>query len=183
MNSVSTLRVSVIILGAILAGLMGLCGYLLLASTGADREIDRQRDALAQTRVSAALLAQAHADGRQLTDKVPRQLAPWTWSEQFPVMAAQIGALCDASNTRIDTLQPAPTVERGQVTRFPLRLTLHTDLAGLTRLLREIQRAVPVLGIDHLAIRVGQQAGDPLSVEITLSAYVLLDGHPAAGGR
>ena len=176
------LRMIVVALGLLAAGLAGACIYQYAASATAARAIAGQQDALEQMKGYAAELARAQAEGRQMSEQVLQHKAPWTWSEQLPVMVAQISGIVEQDGVKIDTLQPAPPVEREHLTRFPLRLTLRTDLEHLKDLMVRLRQAVPLLAVDHFAIRSGQKQGEPLQVEMTLSSYVIIDGQ-ATGGR
>ena len=171
----------VLTIGLVTAGLIGICVYQYAADAAAARAIVAQREALANARSYAVELAAMQADGRQLNDKVTSHRAPWSWSEQLPLMVTQISGIMTDSGIKIDTLQPVTIVERQHLTRFPLRLTLRADLASLTAVLQRIQQAVPLLAVDHCAIRAGQKPGEPLQVEMTLSSYVIVGG--SSGGR
>jgi len=182
MNREKALRIAVLALGLLTAGVAGLCIYQYAAAAAAARATAAQQDALATARQYAAELQRMQADGRLLTDKIRRRAAPWTWSEQLPVMVTQISSLIEGSGAKIDTLQPAPLVERQGLTRFPLRLTLRTDVGRLTSMLRQTRQAMPLLAVDHFAVRAGEKPGDPLTVEMTLSSYVIIEGQ-STGGR
>ena len=173
--------IAVMVLGALVAGLFGTCGYQYVASAAAAYKSSMQRAALENAKRQAAEILKARANARQLDTRVVRRASPWSWSEQLPVMVSQISGVLEGSGVKIDTLQPAPIVERQQVARFPLRVTLSTDLASLTKVLQRMQQAVPVLAIDQIAIRAGKQAGDPLKIELTLSSYVQVDDRWTAG--
>ena len=182
MNRPRILRTFVLIFALAAAGLAGVCIYQYAALAAAARATADQRDTLLQTQAYQRELSKLHADGRKLNEKVRQRTAPWTWSEQLPVMVEQISAIVEQSGAKIDTLQPSPAVERDHLTRFPLRLTLRTDLQHLTEVMRRSRAAVPLLSVDHLAIRAGEKPGEPLQVEMTLTAYVIVNGQ-AAGGR
>jgi Tfp pilus assembly protein PilO len=185
MKRLQLLRIVVVAFGLAAAGLAGVCIYQYAATAATARALADQRDALEQVKLNVAELAKMQADGRQLNEKVLKRKAPWSWSEQLPVMVTQISGIVEQSGAKIDTLQPSPVVERDRLTRFPLRLTLTTELAretGLTVILQRLQQAVPLLGVEHFAVRAGQKPSEPLQVELTLSSYVIIEGR-AEGGR
>jgi len=163
-------------------GLAGVCVYQYIATRTTASAMAAQRGTLEQTLEYFDELARARAEGRQISAQVPRRKAPWSWSEQLPVMVTQLSGIVERSGANIDTLQPAPAVEREHLTRFPLRLTLRTDLARLTDIMGSIRRAVPLLSVDHFAIRTGEKTDEPLQVEMTLSSYAIIAGQ-AAGGK
>lgn len=173
----------IILLGVLAAGLAVGSGYLYLASATLQRQTTEQREALTETQRIARQLAIAHTASHTLTTRVPRHTAPWTWSEQLPVSMTQVAGLVEGSGGVIDTMQPAPVVASAQLTRFPLRLTLHATLKQLTALLRTAQAATPTLAVDGLTIHAGQPGDNVLSVELTLSSYALVEGAQPGGGR
>jgi len=173
----------VIVLAVILIGLAGTCGYQYIASAAIARTIDEKHDDLQTAKDTAAALEKAQANSKQLAKLVVRHQAPWTWSEQLPLMVTALTGIAEDSGTVIDTLQPAPVVERQQFARFPLRLTMHMHLASLTTFMRKIQQATPLLAVDQVSIRAGKLPADPLLVEVSVSTYVMLDGPQAQGGR
>jgi Tfp pilus assembly protein PilO len=176
------LRVVVLVFAVLAVVLAGACVYQYAAAATAARAIIEQRDSLEQTERYLTELARAQAEGRRISEQIPRRSAPWSWSEQLPVMVTQISGLVEKSGGQIDTMQPAPAVEREHLTRFPLRLTLRSDLARMTDIMDRFREAIPILSVDHFAIRAGQKPGDPLQVELTLSSYVIVEGQ-AAGGK
>lgn len=182
MNTQKILVTVAIALGVAVAGLAGVCGYQYLAAAATAQAISVQRDEFENANRYKAELVKAHANSKTLTTKVLQHRAPWTWSEQLPVMVTQISGIVEGCGAKIDTLQPAPIVERQQVIRFPLHLSLHTNLASLSKFLQRTQQAVPLLAIDQLTVRAGKLPIDPLQVDVTLSSYVMLEGQ-AAGGR
>ncbi len=115
--------------------------------------------------------------------QISRRPASWSWTEQLPVMVSQLTDEVKDRGAPIDTLQPSPLVERGQLARFPLHLTLHMELAGLSKFLQRVQQTAPVLAVDQLTVHAGKKPGDLLLVEITLSSYVMLEGSQQTGGR
>lgn len=182
MNRPLLLRMFVMIFALAAAGLAGVCIYQYAASVAAARATADQRDTLLQAQAYQRELSKLRADGRKLSEKVRQRTAPWTWSEQLPVMVEQISTLVEQSGAKIDTLQPSPAVERDHLARFPLRLTMRTDLQHLTAVMQRIRAAVPLLSVDHLAIRAPERPDEPLQVEMTLTAYVIVNGQ-AAGGQ
>jgi len=161
----------------------GLCAYQYLATRAVAREVRAQRDELLRLQEYAEDLRNAHSEGKQLRTQVASQAGAWTWSEQLPVMVQQVSGIVNAADARIDTLQPAPSVEREQLTRFPLRITLQTRLSSLAKILQSIQEATPALAIDQLSMHNGQKPSDPLRVEITLSSYVMFDSGKEKGSN
>jgi len=171
-----------LIFGLAAAGLAGICIYQYAAIAAASRATANQKDILRQAAAYQHELSKLRADGRKMSEKVRQRKGPWTWSEQLPVMVTQISAIVEQSGAKIDTLQPSPAIERDHLTRFPLRLTLRTDLPHLTTVMQRLRGAVPLLAVDHLAINTGEKPGEPLQVEITLTSYVIVDGQ-ATGGQ
>ncbi|MHB0937625.1 MAG: type 4a pilus biogenesis protein PilO [Armatimonadota bacterium] len=182
MNRAQTLRTIVLIFGLLAAGLAAICLYQYAGYAAAARATVDQQDALQQAVTYQQELNKLRADGRKMSEKVKQRKGPWTWSEQLPVMVEQISVIMEQNAAKIDTLQPSPAVERDQLTRFPLRLNLRTDLQHLTAVMQRLREAVPLLAVDHLAIRAGEKPGDLLQVEMTLTSYVIVDGQ-ATGGR
>lgn len=176
------LRMAVLILGLLAALLAGAGIYQYAAAAIAVHAIAGQRNTLKQTTAYLSELARARADSVQVSKQVLQRKGQWSWSEQLPVMVTQISVIVEHSGAKIDTLQPSPAVERDGLTRFPLRLTLRTDLKQLTAVMQRLREAVPLLSVDHLAIRAGEKPGDSLQVEMTLTSYVIVNGQ-AAGGQ
>jgi len=182
MNRPQTLRTIVLIFALAAAGAAGVCIYQYVALAAASHATVEQKDTLKQVVTYQRELEKLRADGRKMSEKVKQRTGPWTWSEQLPVMVTQISVIVEHSGAKIDTLQPSPAVERDGLTRFPLRLTLRTDLKQLTAVMQRLREAVPLLSVDHLAIRAGEKPGDSLQVEMTLTSYVIVNGQ-AAGGQ
>ena len=183
MKTPTTLRMMVITLGGMLVLLAGVCGYQYLAAAAKGRAIDEQHKKLIVAKQQTATWAQAQADAKVVAATVIQRQAVWNWSEQLPVMVTSLSGMVKDCGIAIDTMQPAPMVESQQVARFPLHITMHTDLASLTKFFQRTQTAVPLFAIDQVAIHAGKAPGDPLLVEMTLSSYVMLDSIPATGGR
>jgi len=173
---------AVLILGLLAALLAGAGIYQYAAAAIAVHAIAGQRNTLKQTTAYLSELARARADSVQVSKQVLQRKGQWSWSEQLPVMVTQISGIVEQSGTKIDTLQPAPVVERDHLTRFPLRLTLRTDLAHLTSLMKALRQAVPLLAVDHFSVRTGPMPNKPLQIEMTVSSYIITDG-PATGGK
>jgi hypothetical protein len=125
------------------------------------------------------LLAQQQA----LLQHIALKPATWSWSDQLPLMAAQVYAIMDDGGVKVDTLQPEPIVTKQQVACFPLRMTLHGNLQQMTKILLATRQATPALAIDHFTIRAGQTTADPLQIECTFSSFVMLEGKIKGGKR
>jgi len=80
---------------------------------------------------------------------------------------------------KIETLQPEPAVTTEQITRFPLRISLHADLAHLVPLLHNIRTATPALQIDKLDIRYEPAKDNLLKVEMTIASFVIVEKQAA----
>jgi len=146
-----------VLLTVIVVGLAVVCGYQSVASLLLARSLENQRRTLAEEQKLTAELDRSQQETQPLKERVSSQPGVWSWSEQLPPMMAQV----------------AP--------RFPLRLTLRSDLSSLTRLLQRVRKQSPVLAVDQLSIRIGAQVGDPLRVELTLSSYVIVERSTGSG--
>jgi len=172
-----------ILAGVLLGGMVATCGYQYLAIAATERDIAEQRAALATAKRRTAELVALQVKSAALVKQMAHHPASWSWSAQLPQMVAQVSALTAGSHAEIDALQPAPVAVNAQLARFPLRLTLHTDIDSLVTILRRVRQSAPVLAVDQLAIRVGAKPDDPLQVQLTVSSYVMLEGHAGAGGK
>lgn len=170
-----------VLLGVGLLGLAGTCAYQAIAGATATRDLAAQRHRLQTTERQMALRTRAHLESRPLQARIPVQPAAWTWSEQLPLILAQLARVIEGSGVQMETMQPAPVVAREGIARFPLRVTLRTDLPRLTQLLGRLRTTQPILTVDVLTIHTGQTADDPLQVDLTLSSYVRLSPAPAGG--
>lgn len=175
--------ICIVALGVIVVGLLGMSGYSYVSAASLARTTAERQQELTEARRKVAQLRAAREHTKPLAGRITQRSAAWTWSEQMPEMMTQISPLIEQSGVVIDTMQPAPVVLRQQITRFPLRLTLHSHLKNLTGLLRRVQKASPLLAVDHVTIHAGELPGDPLRVELTLSSYVLLGDRAETGGR
>ncbi len=183
MNTHKRSLIIAFVLGVLLTCLAGVCGYQWLASASAASTITEQRTRLAGMTKHAEELRQAQADEQHLALNIAQHNAPWSWSEQLPVMVTQINKIVTGCGTAIETLQPSIVVEHGQLARYPLHLTLHMSVDELTQFLHRIQQARPLLAVDQLSIHAGKYAGDPLLVDVTISSYVTLSGNQPRGER
>jgi len=93
----------------------------------------------------------------------------------MPFMVAQLEGVATQRGVRVETLQPQPTLTHRKVMQFPMRIGLQADLPTLTLLLEDLQEASPVLEVDRLTVRNGQEQGGKLQVDMTLSSFVVLD--------
>ncbi len=175
----SALRLTTTLLTVLVIGLAMVCGYQSVASLLLTRSLQDQRLTLAEEQKLTAELVRSQKETQPLKERVSSQPGVWSWSEQLPPMMAQVARL--VADNRVEAVQPAPIAENGQLTRFPLRLTLGSDLSSLTRLLQRVRKQSPVLAVDQLAIRTGAQVGDPLQVELTLSSYVIVERSTGSG--
>ena len=114
-----TLLLFAIILGVALVCLLGMCGYLWVASAVADQAYATERDTLNTTKTTASSWENARAQGQQIAAQVVDHQASWSWSEQLPVMVAELSGMVKDSGTTLDTLQPLPVVRasRSRVSR------------------------------------------------------------------
>jgi Tfp pilus assembly protein PilO len=180
-TGLTLLKGAVLLVGLLVAGLLGACGYQYLALNGAERNIAAQAAAKRRTEKQVAAQEKAHDTALHLATYITRRDTAWTWSEQLPEMVTQLEAVTQKTGAVIDTLQPAPPMGKTALVRYPLRVTLHASLADLTKVLKRLRAATPVLAVDGITVRAGLKAADPLQVDLTLSAYVLLE-HQAEGG-
>ena len=178
-RSPARLRLATVLLTVIVVGLAVVCGYQSVASLLLARSLENQRLTLAEEQKLTAELVRSQQETQPLKERVRSQLGVWSWSEQLPPMMAQVARLM--ADSQVEAVQPAPIAQNGQLTRFPLRLTLRSDLSSLTRLLQRVRQQSPVLAVDQLAIRTGAQVGDPLRVELTLSSYVIVERSTGSG--
>lgn len=176
-------KVIAALVGVLVVALGCVCGYQYWVMGTTRQQINTQRlKSITAKRQLTEHNQQATERGKLAQQVVPRR-ASWSWSDQLPLMVGQVTRITDKQGAKIDTLQPEPMVAKQQMARFPLRVTLNADLAKVTGVLAEVQQANPMLAVDHLNIRAGQNAGDPLQVELTLSSYVMLEGGKAKGGK
>ncbi len=178
-RSPAGLKLATVLLTVIVVGLAVVCGYQSVASLLLARSLENQRLTLAEEQKLTAELVRSQQETQPLKERVSSQPGVWSWSEQLPPMMAQVARL--VADSQVEAVQPAPIAENGQLIRFPLRLTLRSDLSSLTRLLQRARQQSPVLAVDQLAIRTGAQVGDPLRVELTLSSYVIVERSTGSG--
>ena len=171
------------LLGILVILMAGLCGYQYLAAASAARATDEQHDQLRAAQRATTEAAKARAEWKRLAGSITPRPATWSWSEQLPVMVTQLAGIADNCGAVIDTFQPSPIVEKLQLARFPLHVTMRTHLATLTKFLQQAQQATPLLAVDQLTIHAGKLPGDPLLVGFTLSSYAMLDDHQPTGGQ
>ncbi len=176
------LKGAVLLAGLCVAGLLGACGYQYLACANVQHEIRAQQDTITRTQRQIKDQQAAQDTAVDLSTYIDRRDTHWAWSGQFKRMAQQVSDLTKGTDAVIDTLQPAPVMGKTALVRFPLRLTLHSSLGGLTKLLHNVRGATPVLAVDGLTLRCGQKSTDPLQVDLSLSAYVLLEDQTESGG-
>jgi Tfp pilus assembly protein PilO len=170
------------LVAAVLAlGLAGWFGYLGLNLFSVTRHAREERALLQQAQALSAQFQQAQAAGGKLQGRVLTRAASWTWSDQLPFMVAQVSTLVGQSGVRVQSMQPAPMVAAEKLVRFPLRLALEGNLAGVVTFLRLARRQAPTLGVDQLTVHTGTQTTGLLRAEVTLSSYVMLEG--TAGGK
>ena len=170
-----------VVAAALAIGLAGWSGYLGLNLFSVTRHAREERALLQQAQALSAQVQQAQAAGGKLQGRVLTHAAAWTWSDQLPVMVAQVSAVVGPSGVRVQSMQPAPMVAADKLVRFPLRLVLQGNLAGVVTFLRLARQQAPTLGVDQLTVHTGTQTPDLLRAEVTLSSYVMLEG--AAGGK
>lgn len=173
---VDLLRLSCIIVTVLAVALAAWGGSQFVAAAMTDREIAAQRRQRAEVRRLADEALKMQRDQAAIIKGVQRRPATWSWSEQLPVMIGQLGGIAQRAGARLDTLQPLPPAAKQGITRFPLRLTLHARMPALVAILNEVKQASPVLAVDALVIRAGETPGDPLVVDLTVSAYVMSGG-------
>ncbi|HOF86613.1 MAG TPA: GspMb/PilO family protein [Armatimonadota bacterium] len=161
--------------------LAALLGYQYWAAGDIARADATARDAIARATRDARQRAAALEGREALVARIPARAQTWSWSEHLPATMTQVGALAESCGAAVATMQPAPPVTRAGVTRFPLRLKVTATLSALTTLLRRAREATPLLAVDQVTIRPGEQPGDPLRVELTLSSYVMADGRTSGG--
>lgn len=157
-------------------GLACLCGYQYWSITTTTQQITAQRQKMTSARHRSVEQIKLATTRRQLAGQIVQRRSSWSWSDQLPLMVAQVTRLAESHEIKVDTLQPQPMVARQQLARFPLRMTLNTDLGRLTALLTDVRETAPVLSVDHLAIRSAETANAPLQVELVLSSFVQLEG-------
>jgi Tfp pilus assembly protein PilO len=177
-----TLQWVILLTSILVAMLVGLAAYQWVAAASLQHRVIAQRRVLAREQQRSASLHNMATLEVSLAERMARHAAPWTWNEQLPPMMAQVSQLIKHSGAKLDTMQSAPVVEQG-VVRFPLRLTLRADLRQLVDLLQRLRTTEPVLGVDQMSIRTPEQGGAMLHVDMTLSAYVLVEGRLPGGAR
>lgn len=175
--------VTVAIMGVLVVGLASLCGYQYWTIATTTQQISAQRHKLASAKRQGVEQTKLLVTRQRLAQQIVQRRASWTWSDQLPLMVAQVARIAENHEIKIDTLQPQPMVARQALARFPLHMTMSTDLGRLTALLVEARAVAPVLSVDHLAIRTTETANAPLQVELVLSSFVQLDGGTQNGGH
>lgn len=171
------------ITGASAVLLAGVCVYQWWTIGTVARQADSQRLHATVEKRQIAEQRDLQAQQRTLAQRVASRRSNWSWSDQLPMMVGQVTRLVASQGARVDSLQPEPVVTRQQLVRFPLRVTLRLPLDRLTGVLAQMRQAKPLLAIDHLTVRTGEYADDPLSVDLTLSSYVMLEGIPKGGKK
>jgi Tfp pilus assembly protein PilO len=178
-----TLHMIAVILGIALCLLLIFSGYQWAVFAMDASALRAQRVQLTNVQKQAADLLAEQAAAKQVAPLVKQQPAGWGWSEQLPLSITQLSALEKSSGVMVDTLQPSNVVASKQLTRYPIHLTLHSELAGLTKFLQGVQQATPLCAVDQLAIHAGKTPGEHLTVDLTLSSYAILDTAPTTGGK
>jgi enoyl-CoA hydratase/carnithine racemase len=177
------LKWTVILVGVLVVGLAGTCGYQCWAIAATGQRITAETAAWHATQQRTDEQKKLLAQQQALLEHIAKRPATWAWSDQLPLLAAQVYAIMDDGGVKVDTLQPEPIVTKQQVACFPLRMTLHSDLQQITKILLASRQATPALAMDHFTVRAGQTTADPLQIECTLSSFVMLEGKPKGGKR
>lgn len=169
------LTVAAVILAAVAVSLA--VALLIQRSTaaGLSSRISEQRAELADLNRRLGECAARQRDYRQQCLKLGGRLSTCTWSDQMPYMVDQLAGIVDPRGLKIETLQPQPMTSAKRILRFPLSLGLQTDLATLTSMLEDIENTVPLLSIERLDIRDGQDNSGRLQIDMTVSSFVVLD--------
>ena len=183
MKSQPTLRPLAVLLTAVLALLLLLCGYQWTMIVTTKNALADQRVRLDTILKQVDELKQANVMASRVTKMVTQQSVNWEWSQQLPASINQLSAIEQSAGVAIDTLQPATIVTAGQLSRFPIHLSLHTTLAKLTKFLQQVQQAVPLCAVDQISIHAGKTPAELLLVDLTLSSYAIVDKTPATGGK
>lgn len=177
-----TIIVSIVILTVMVFVLAVAVVGQRLAASGTGHRITEQKRLLARYQRQKDQYCKARKDYEASSVTLGGRLPECSWTDQMPFMIAQLEGITIPRGVKVETLQPQPTVTYRKVMRFPMRVGLQADLPTLTLLLEGLQKTSPVLEVDRLDVRNGQE-GDKLQVDMTLSSFVVLDPNAPVAKR
>ena len=172
--------VLLVILLVVVVGLVATVGYQYLARASVERQIALSQQALTANREAVNKYAGWRKDYERLAKKLGERMPACTWSEQMAPMVTRLTDIAWQQKIKIETLQPEPAVTIEQITRFPLRISLHADLARLTPMLQALRTTTPALQIDKLDIRTEPAKDNLLKVEMTVASFVIVEKQASA---
>lgn len=146
-----------------------------LAASRLSNGIQAQKQLLAKSQVELKDRAKYRDDYGDLALKLGGRMSTCSWSDQMPFMVAQVSGIVQANGLKIENLQPEPMTASSNIERFPMRLVIQTDLKNLTKLLKDMSTAVPLIDVERLEVRNAQGESDKLQVNMTVSSFVVLD--------
>jgi Tfp pilus assembly protein PilO len=167
--------VAAIILGLAVAGLT--LGIVLqrVALARTSRQVRAGQRELIRARQEVKDRASWQKDYSELSLKLGGRLPECTWGEQMPFIVSQVTGIVESHGLMIETLRPEPMATSKRILRFPLRIGIQAGLRDVTQVIRDIERAVPLLDIERLDIRTAEGKGDKLQADMTVSSFVVLD--------
>jgi Tfp pilus assembly protein PilO len=164
------------LLTLLILGLAVDIGYQYLAKAALTRQFYAEQQVLAQTNLRAKMATARRADVDTLARKIGDRRRQCSWNEEMPPMVSRVSKLIEQGGTRISALHPLPIVASDVLARLPMQVSFSDNLAGLTEILLRSRQALPLLKIDQLQVHNDLQGGDQLNVDMTVSAYVVLEG-------
>ena len=167
--------ISIALLALVVLGLATGVVHQRLAASRTKREIAEQKTLLVRYRSQSYKCVDSQKDYKEFCLKIGGRLPECSWSDQMPFMLSQVEGILAPRGLKMETLQPQPMFSYRNVLRFPVRIGLQADLAGLIGLLEDFEKTNPLLEVDRLDMRNAQGQGDKLQVDITLSSFVVLD--------
>ncbi len=146
-----------------------------LAASRLSNGIQAQKQLLLKSRGELKDRAKWRDDYGDLALKLGGRMSTCSWSDQMPFMVAQVSGIVQANGLKIENLQPEPMTASSNIERFPMRIVVQTDLKNLTKLLKDMSTAVPLIDVERLEVRNAQGESDKLQVNMTVSSFVVLD--------
>ncbi|GEM_PF-4330627 len=154
-----------------------------LAASRLSRGIEQQKQLLAKSRQDLKDRAKWRSDYSDLSLKLGGRMSTCSWSDQMPFMMAQVTGIVEANGMKVESLQPEPMTSSGSIQRFPMRLTLQTDLKRLTEVLKDFRNAMPLVDVERLEVRNAQGENGKLQVNMTVASFVVIDKNSPTAKR
>lgn len=165
----------------LLVGVLPVAGWLLREPVlkpyreYAARAVE-DREQAAELKAQLRRREQAGGEVAEVLAAYGQPLSPVGRKARATAFYRRVESLVLASGLQVQSLQPKPEqIDADGVVRFPVLASLTGEMSGLVSLLAQMQRTSGLIGVESLSLRRRDDAAQPLTVQVTMVSYGLVD--------